>query len=115
MLTYNIAASNNTSLDLVCSLYDGYRDEMDSIGNPLKFRNPLREVFCAEIPIPSSEFFSAGQNGIKAETELLIDSESYENEKNVIFDGIDYDIYRVYRRQSGITELYLRKAAESYE
>ena len=38
-------------------------------------------VFCSKLSITRAEFNAAGNNGYKPEIMLIIDAESYENEK----------------------------------
>ena len=105
-MTYNVSESNTESLDQVCTLHRAFTDKTDEIGNPIRDTSGT-EVFCAELSVGGLESDRAGERGIKAELELLIDSESYEGEEKVTFKGTQYDIYRHYRRKDGLTELYL--------
>ncbi len=107
--TYNVTDSGSVSLDSVCELFSGYADEFDDIGNQIRRRSPTSELFCAEVSAPSNEYYRAKQTGIKPETVLLVDSESYSCETHAVYDGDEFEIYRVYRRGDGITELYLKK------
>lgn len=105
-MTYNVSESNVESLDQVCVLHKAFTGKTDEIGNPIKDTSGT-EAFCAEMSVGGVEFDRAGQRGIKAEIELLLDSESYDGEKKVTYNGVQYDIYRHYRRKDGLTELYL--------
>ena len=105
-MTYNVSESNTESLDQICTLHNAFTGKTDEIGNPIRDTSG-KEVFCAEISVGGLESNRAGQRGIKAEIELLIDCESYDGEKKVTYNGVQYDIYRHYRRQDGLTELYL--------
>lgn len=105
-MTYNVSESNSESLDQVCILHKAFTGETDEIGNPVRDTSGA-EVFCAELSVGGLESDRAGKRGIKAEIELLIDSESYDGERKVIYNGVQYDIYRHYRRKDGLTELYL--------
>lgn len=96
MALKNISPSAAPSLDNVCYLCD---DDAQAL------------CFCAELPVQSSEYFRAGQSGIKASKVLAIDSEEYNGETRVIYDEIRYVIYRTYLRQDGLTELYLTRKA----
>ena len=107
--TYNVTAGIDESLDQVCCLFNGYIDKFDAIGNPIRQKAPMTEVFCAEHSLPSSEFYRAGTSGIELELELVIDSESYDNQTHVLYDESEYRIYRRYRRDNGLLELYLVK------
>lgn len=68
-----------------------------------------RETFCGVISISMSEFFTAGKDGIKPEICLAVRSEEYEGERKARFDNDEYDIYRIYGRTDGYTELYCKR------
>lgn len=109
MQTYNVSEANEISLDQICTLFNAYGDEFDSIGNPIREKAECTDIACAEISVSSTEFFRAGTNGIQSEKEILIDAESYEGQTHAEFDGEEYRIYRRYQRPSGLLELYLTK------
>lgn len=97
------------SLDNVCYLLSYLKPKQDDIGQyiPLEIIKTL--CFCAEGSIYSDEFFSAGQQGIKPQIKLIVDSESYNGETDVLYNDIKYSVYRIYVRQDGYTEIYLTK------
>lgn len=68
-----------------------------------------REVFCAEIPITSNEYFSCYQGGIEVKKCLVVNTEEYENEAIVEYSGEKLAVYRRYSRYDGKTEIYLEK------
>ena len=103
----NVAKKDSVSLDNVCYFIAQTFVE-DDIGQQIA-TNTETLCFCAELPIASSEFFNAGQNGIKSEIALLVDSESYSGETLAKYNDVRYSIYRVYPRSDGMTELYLNK------
>lgn len=106
----NISDKNNISLDLVCYLQSITITE-DDIGNQTE--TPVnRQVFCAELPLNSSEYFNGGQSGIKPEYLLIIDLEEYDNETSVLYQDIEYSIYRTYPRSDSLIELYCNKKAD---
>lgn len=105
----NISSKDNISLDNVCYLVSYGESTKDSKANTIKGK-PIETLrFCAETSAFSSEFFQAGQKGIKPSTVLLIDSESYGGEEKVKYNDILFSIYRFYLRADGLTELYLSK------
>lgn len=65
-----------------------------------------RMVFCKELPTSSNEFFKAAQNDIKVQKVIALDSEEYEGETIVKIENVLYSVYRVYKRDGGLTELY---------
>lgn len=105
----SISSKDNISLDLVCYLCS-LEPRQDSSGNDIG-EVIDRLVFCNESSIFSSEFYSAGQIGIKPEKLLIIDSEEYNDETIIKFNENKYNIYRVYPRSDGFTELYCNKKA----
>lgn len=105
-MTYNVRESSTESLDQICTLHEAFTKGTDEIGNPIRDISG-KEVFCAEKSVEGLESNRAGQRGIKAEKKLLVDCESYDGEMKVTYNGVKYDIYRHYRRQDGLTELYL--------
>lgn len=105
----SISAKDNISLDLVCylcSMEPGQDNSGNDVGKVID-----RLVFCNESLIYSSEFYNAGQMGIKPEKLIVIDSEEYNDESVVKFNEIKYNIYRVYPRSDGFTELFCNKKA----
>ena len=79
------------------------KDELGQIDENEKYD---RMVFCQKKSIPQSEFFNAGQSGIRAEMILIVNTMDYRDEKKLNFKGRIYDIYREYERQDERTELY---------
>lgn len=105
----NISDKNNISLDLVCYL-QSFTITEDDIGNQIE--TPIdRLVYCAELPLSSSEFYNAGQTGIKPEHLIVIDLEEYDGETSVKYDDVIYVIYRTYPRIDRFIELYCNKKA----
>lgn len=105
----NISSKDTASLDNVCYLIAQTFAE-DDIEQRIATEEEML-CFCAELAIPSSEFRNAGQDGIKSEISLLIDSESYNDELIAKYNNVRYAIYRNYPRADGMTELYLTKKA----
>lgn len=102
----NISDKSNISLDLICHLQSGQITE-DNIGNQIQAPGG-RMVFCGELPVTSSEFFSAGRIGIKPELLLVIDIEEYDGEETLLYGENPYNIYRTYPRSDGFIELYCK-------
>ena len=63
-------------------------------------------IFCAELPVPSNEFFNAQQSGFKAQKCLVVNSDEYNEESLIEYDSKPYSVYRYYPRADGYTELY---------
>lgn len=96
-----------TSLDNICYLASHSAPHQDEIGQFIPSEIIKTLCFCAEGSIYSSEFFKYGQEGIKPEVKLVVDSESYSGEMEVIYNEKLYSIYRYFPRSDGLTELYL--------
>jgi SPP1 family predicted phage head-tail adaptor len=100
----NISDKNSVSLDLVCYL-PTVTITQDEIGNDVETVVD-RLVYCAELPLNSSEFYNAGQRGIKPEHLLTVDVEEYDGETSVLYQDVRYNIYRNFTRSDGLIELY---------
>ena len=51
------------------------------------------------------EFFSSKKQDLKVSMVLIIDAESYNGEKKLEYDGIEYAIIRTYEREDGLLEV----------
>lgn len=65
-----------------------------------------RQVFCEKKSIAQSEFFAAGQRGIKAAVCLVVYTQDYQEELKLKYRNKIYNIYRVYERSDEKIELY---------
>ena len=68
-----------------------------------------REIFCEISGIRQSEWFSAGQTGLKPQLMLTVFPDDYDGETQVEVDGVRYGIYRTYPAKHDRLELYLEK------
>lgn len=96
------------SLDDVVTLIAEGEFQIDELGNETR-KQTEREVWCAEIPVYSSEFYNASQMGVRGTHCLMVWTEEYEKETLVRFYGDLLTVYRTYPREDGLTELYLHK------
>ena len=103
-LKSNIGNNKLISLDDVCNLLS-LTSTKDELGQPIITENPFM-VFCSNLSITRQEFNVAGQQGHKPEMMLVVDSDSYDQEKKVEHHDKKYDIYKTFRRSDGFTELY---------
>jgi SPP1 family predicted phage head-tail adaptor len=94
----------NISLDNVCNLLS-VTTTQDDLGQFIKTEKSYM-VFCAKMSITRAEFNSAGNLGYKPQLMLIVDSDSYENEKLVEFEGKKYSIYKTFQRNDNFTEVY---------
>ncbi len=63
-------------------------------------------VYADKKPITQTEFFAAGQNGIRPTAMFLVRTKEYNGQKKIKCEDTIYSIYRVYDRPDGVTELY---------
>lgn len=80
----------------------------DAIGQQVP-EEASREVFCEISGIRQSEWFSAGQKGLKPQFMLTVFCDDYNGESLVEVDGVRYGIYRTYPAKHDKLELYLEK------
>lgn len=76
----------------------------DGIGQ-IMHTEKMREVFCKVKPVQQSEFFKAGQSGLKAALCLVVSVHEYDGETALLFDGERYAVYRTYQKGE-MMELY---------
>lgn len=93
----------NEKVELIKTSYT-----VDAIGQRVP-NETVRAVFCAVNSVSGSEWFSAGQNNIKATYQIVVDLDDYQNEKIAVFEGVRYSIYRTYRTKENQIELYLEE------
>ncbi|PDY48449.1 phage head closure protein [Bacillus pseudomycoides] len=78
----------------------------DELGQKEEFEEFIRQVFCEKKSVPQSEFFQAGQSGIKASCTLIVHLLDYQEEQKVKYREKEYSIYRTYERNDEKVELY---------
>lgn len=86
----------------------GVSYQPDALGQMVPSERP-REIFCEISGIRQSEWFSAGQTGLKPQLMLTVFPDDYEDETQVDVDGVRYGIYRTYPAKHDRLELYLEK------
>lgn len=99
-----IGNNQDISLDDFCELLS-ITTTKDSIGQYIKEETPYM-VFCSKLSITRAEFNSSGQLGHKPEIMLLVDSDSYDNERYLNYQNKKYSIYKTFQRVDHYTELY---------
>lgn len=100
----NIGSRQIMSLDDVCHLV-GITTTKDDLGQDIKTEKEYM-VFCSMLSITKSEYATAGQLGHKPDMMFVIDSDSYGDEKHLIYREKKYSIYKTYRRADNFTEIY---------
>ena len=56
-----------------------------------------------------TEFFEAGQQGLKPDLKFTVWLTEYEGQENLRYGSNVYSVYRTYRRKDGRVELYTQK------
>lgn len=70
-----------------------------------------RTVFCNVSSVSASEFFQAGQMGLKPEYRFTMFFYDYQNEEVLEYNGVRYTVYRTYHAANDLIELYANKVA----
>lgn len=93
---------------------------VDSMGQRIP-ETTARAVFCNVSSVTGTEWFSAGQNGIRPEYRITMFRFDYHGEEavniggelvnGVIEGGKNYSVYRTYIRDNDELELYVEKKA----
>lgn len=67
------------------------------------------DVYARAESVSASEFFDAGQNGLKPEYRFTVSAWEYGDEEELSYNGRLYSIYRTYRRSLDLIELYAER------
>ncbi len=82
----------------------------DDLRQQIPDKTIYRKVYCAKKSTPQTEFFLAGQSGIKSAAMFLVRTADYHGETTLRYPANDsgtvYTIYRVYDTVDEMTELY---------
>ena len=68
-----------------------------------------RTVFCKCESVTRSEFFEGGRNGLNPELVFIVQKVDYEGERECVFHGKTYGIYRTYVTDEDYMELYAER------
>lgn len=82
--------------------------DFDDIGNQISIKNKT-EVFCKVKSISRSEFYNASTTGLKPSLVFTVHLFEYNNEEEVEFEGIRYNVIRTYMVNSEEIELTCEK------
>ncbi len=77
-------------------------------GVPTTLRTRVN-VYAQVSSVGGSEFFDAGQNGIRPAYQFIVYDVEYDNQQDVEYKGTMYRVYRTYRRSKDKIELYVEK------
>lgn len=84
--------------------------EVDDYGVPQETTNDT-DVYARVESVSASEFFEGGQNGFKPEYRFLVNAWEYSDEPDVVYQDKVYSVYRTYRRNLDLMELYVERKA----
>jgi hypothetical protein len=101
----SIGNKDQISLDGFCNLLQSKIIGKDPIGQPIIQEKDFM-VFCSRLSITRAEHATAGQLGFKPEVLLVVDSDSYDAEKHLEYNGKRYSIYKTFMRADGFTEIF---------
>lgn len=93
----------STELKLVAVTYTS-----DSIGQ-LTPSETKRTVFCNLSSVTRAEFYDAGKQGLRAEYRATMFEPDYAGEEIAELNNVRYGIYRTYRTDGELIELYLER------
>lgn len=94
------------------------RSEVVDLINIVREKNDLgifetketkQRAFCSVESIGSTEFFNAGQNGLKPSLKFTLNRYEYNEQEVLEFKGVRYSIYRTYVKKGELIELYCEK------
>lgn len=99
-----MANRKRPSLDDVCVLVSK-EISIGDLHEQIETDGKQTEVFCSRFDLYATDFYSAAMQDLKVSMILILDAESYNNEKEVIYDNQRYTIIRTYRREDGLLEV----------
>lgn len=82
--------------------------ETDSIGQKIPVESAV-DVFCSVSGISATEWFKAGEAGLRPAYRVTLFAPDYDGQEVVILDGVRYAVYRTYLAKNEQIELYLEK------
>lgn len=69
----------------------------------------LKQVFCKAESVTRQEFFDGGRNGLKPEYKFTLFFGDYSGEQSLIYNGVEYAVYRTYKATTDEIELYAER------
>lgn len=72
-----------------------------------------KDVFCQVNSVTRAEFFEGGRNGLNPEYRFTVFFGDYSGEREVIFKGNAYSVYRTYHARTDELELYVERKGGS--
>lgn len=86
----------------------GYTSTQDEYG-VWQNEKTERDVFCSVDSVTRSEFFEGGRNGLNPEYRFTVFFADYQGERECVYKGIAYGIYRTYHAKTDELELYAER------
>lgn len=68
-----------------------------------------RNVFAQVDSVSASEFFEGGRNGLNPEIRFTVFAYDYQGEREVIWNGAHYAVYRTFHGRDDQLELYCER------
>ena len=68
-----------------------------------------KEVFCQVDSVTRAEFFEGGRNGLNPEFRFTMFFGDYSGERECIYQGKSYSVYRTYHARTDEIELYVER------
>ena len=74
-----------------------------------------KKVFCQVDSVTRAEFFDGGRNGMNPEFRMTMFFGDYSGERELLYKGKRYSVYRTYQGRNDTVELYVeRKGGTNY-
>ena len=67
------------------------------------------DVFCQVDSVTRAEFFEGGRNGLNPEYRFTMFFGDYNGEREVVFNGKHYGVYRTFQGRTDTIELYVER------
>lgn len=68
-----------------------------------------RNIFAQVDSVTASEFFEGGRNGLNPELRFTVFAFDYQGEREAVYNGEHYAIYRTYKGRDDTLELYVER------
>lgn len=68
-----------------------------------------RDVFCQVDSVTAREFFEGGRNGLNPEFRMTMFFGDYQGERELLYKGKPYAVYRTYQGRNDTIELYVER------
>lgn len=86
-----------------------YGRTQDALGRWIE-SDPVRAtVFCKVNSVSRQEYFQGGRTGLNPEYEFTVAAIDYSGQRECVYHGLTYAIYRTYRTDDDYMELYAER------